>query len=178
MFFCQKMIAVEMMFALQFAYISFIPAGIECPPFLNFKYLKYSFGWNDIPFDVLQTTINYNYSEIGIKSNFISNVNAMMFIILICPLVYGILTILGRYATHYSTKPRLIAYGKTFLMDVPFTILLINIPNICVSFVVNLQAFGTSNIPSFCVSILMLFLLIAGFILFLIFKKSFREYNL
>ena len=101
-----------------------------------------------------------------------------MFIILICPLFYGLLTVIGKRATHYSTKPRLIAYAKTFLMDIPFTILLVNIPNICVSFVVNLQAFGTSNTLSLCISLLMLLLVLVGFILFIVFKKSFREYNL
>lgn len=137
-FTCQKIYAVEMMFAIQFSYISLIPIGTYCPPFTSLEILKYSLGWNGIPFPVLQKQISIFYKALGIKSNFISNFNFMILPLILCPVFYFILTKLGMSNNHYRTKPRLLTYGKTFLLDIPFTIILINTPNICASFVVNI----------------------------------------
>lgn len=48
----QKIYAVEMMFVLQFGFMSLIPIGTYCPPFSSLSYLKYSFGWNDIGMNI------------------------------------------------------------------------------------------------------------------------------
>jgi hypothetical protein len=178
MFFCQKIYVVELLFALQFAYMTMIPIGVYCPPFSSLSILKYSFGWNGIPFPLDQTYINVNYSALGIQSNILSNVNFMVFIMLLCPVFYGILTALGNRSIHYKAKPRLLTYGKTFVLDILFTIFLINIPNICTSIVVSLQSFWTSNMLSFIISILMALFLLVGGILWIVFKNSFREYKL
>lgn len=122
--------------------MSLIPIGIYCPPFTSLSILKYSFGWNNISFNVDQAQLNkMYYPQLEIKSNFISNLNFMIAIIIICPIMYGILRISGKYATYYKTKTRLLTYSKTFLLEIPFTLILINIPNICISFVVSFQAF-------------------------------------
>jgi hypothetical protein len=41
-----------MIFAIQLAFLTFIPIGAYCPPFTAMKMLYYSFGWNGIPFGV------------------------------------------------------------------------------------------------------------------------------
>ena len=162
------------MFALQFAFISLIPIGVYCPPFTSLSVLRYSFGWNNIPFGLPQTYINVFYSTLGIQSNFASNVNCMMFPLALCPIIYLILTLLGRSNSNCHTKPRLLTYGKSFLFDVPLTILLVNAPNICSSFIVSAQAFGYSNTTSLTVGIVMVSLLLAGAILFIAFRSSFK----
>ena len=48
--FCQKIYAVETMFAFQLAYLSSIPVGVFCPPFTSLGVWRYSFGWNGLPF--------------------------------------------------------------------------------------------------------------------------------
>ena len=108
LFLCQKIHAIEIMFVLQFAYMSLIPIGVYCPPFMNMNILKYSFGWNQIPFGFEESYINMNYSVLGFKSNVVSNVNFMLFIMLLCPLIYYFMTVLGNKSTHFRTKPRLL----------------------------------------------------------------------
>jgi hypothetical protein len=54
MFLCQKIYVVEMIFSLQFAFMSLIPIGVYCPPFSSLKILRYSFGWNALPFKVIR----------------------------------------------------------------------------------------------------------------------------
>ena len=104
--------------------------------------MKYSFGWNSIPFSVTETYINIFYTALGIQSNFLSNVNFMILPLFVCPLIYLIMIQIGKNNYHFTTRPRLQIYGKTFLLDVPLTIILISTPNICISFVVSLQSFG------------------------------------
>lgn len=96
----QKIYGVEMMFALQLTYMSYIPSGVYCPPFTSLSFLRYSFGWNGIDFEVSQNTINYYYTFLNIQSNFISNINLMMLILIICPLGFIILYILSKCFKH------------------------------------------------------------------------------
>lgn len=117
------------------------------------------------------------YTVLGIQSNFLSNVNSMILPLFICPIIYFIMTAVGKNNDDFKIRPRLLNYGKTFLLDVPFTIVLVNIPNICVSFVVSLQAFGMQNIVSFVSSLLLALLVLITGILFLVFKSGFREYR-
>lgn len=95
----------------------------------------------------------------------------MILPLMICPIIYLIMTKMAKYYQHYETNPRLLTYGKSFLLDVPFTIVLINIPNICVSFVVSIQTFGVSNILSFVTSIVLGILIITAGLIFIIFRS-------
>ena len=162
------------MFAFQFAYLSSMPVGVFCPPFTSLGVWRYSFGWNGLLFQLSQTPIDSNYSALGIKSSFLSNINFMMLFLVVCPIISAIMSIAGKHSTHYKTKPKLLGYGKSFLLDIPFTILLFNAPNISSSFVVNIQAFGVSDVLSAAVGITMLGLLLAGAILLYFFRDSFR----
>lgn len=56
-----KIYAVELMFALQFAYMSLIPVGVYCPPFSSLNFIQYSVGWNGINFGVAQTPVSIKY---------------------------------------------------------------------------------------------------------------------
>lgn len=165
------------MFLLQFTYSSFLPVGIYCPPFTSLSILKYSFGWNGLPISVDQKPISIFYKALGFKSNFVSNVNLMVLPLVLCPILYCILTKLGKLNNNYRTKPRLLTYGKTFLLDVPLTLLFVNTPNICISFVVSIQTFGTSNILSLIVSTAMISLVGIFGIVFIVFRSHFREYK-
>ena len=172
--FGQKIHGVELMFTIQFAYFSLAPVVVNCPPFSSFGTLRYSLGWNTLPFQLYQTSISSNYSALGIQSNFVSNVNFMVLPLVVCPLVYLLLAAAGKHSTHYRTKPRLLIYGKAFLLDIPFTILLINAPNISASFVVNFQAFDSYNSFANAVSIVTVLLLLVLSCLFFYFRGSFR----
>lgn len=133
----QKIYVVETMFALQFVYISYIPIGFHCQPFLNLSVFKYSFGWNVIPLNVDWKSINWHYSYLGFESNFLSNINFMLipiiFSILVSPLFYWC----SRRSKGYRAKPRLLALSKNLLLEIPFTLILLNTPNILTSFIIN-----------------------------------------
>lgn len=98
----------------------------------------------------------------------------MFLLMIVCPFMYMILTFLGNRSNHFRTKPRFLTYGKTFLLDVPFMLLLINVSNICVSFVVSFQSFGFSNSLSFISSVILVLTIIVGVILFIVFNEHFR----
>lgn len=165
------------MFLLQFAYISLIPSAVYCPPFNAFESFKYAFGYNGINLPVQQNFINLNYRVLGFHSNFISNVNIMLFPLPFCPVIYIVLKKLGNKSTNYITKPRLLKCGSNFLFEIPFTIILLNASNICTSFVVNIQAFNVSNIFSLAISIFAALLVLTSAILFVFFRNNFEEYK-
>jgi hypothetical protein len=80
------------------------------------------------------------------------------------------LTVLGNRSTGYRAKPRLLTYGKTFLLDIPFTIIFINIPNICVSLIINIENIGTSDILSLVMGIFSIFLVLTMAVIFIVKK--------
>lgn len=141
--FCsQKIYAVEMMFVLQFAFISLIPIGTYCPPFTSLSYMRYSFGWNDLNLGVSQKPISLYYSSLEIQSNFLSNFNAMFIPFPIFITLYLALICIGRRTQNSKAKLWIQKHGKTLVLDVPLAFLFVNIPNICVSFVVGFQTLG------------------------------------
>lgn len=162
------------MFTLQFAYLSFIPTNIYCQPFAALGVLKYSFGWNDLPLGVSDIPISSYYSSLGFQSNFLSNFNFMLILSLLLPLLSPLFLVLGKNSEGYRAKPRLIAMGKSLLLDIPFTVILFNAPNIVSSFVISLQAYGTVNLGSFIASCISLILVLIAPICFCIFQNSFR----
>lgn len=177
---CQKMFGIEMMYIIQLGYYSLIPINIFCSPFDGLRGLKYSSGATTDIGNILnleQAPIPSNYSSMGILSNFISNVNVVMVILVIVPLFYFPLKYIGNRSTHYRTKPRCLKYGKSLLCEVPLTILLFSSFSICTSFIVNIQAFGSSNFGSFAVSIVCLLLLPGAAVIFLVFKNHFSEFR-
>lgn len=101
----------------------------------------------------------------------------MILILLIFPLLSPIFIILGKNSHGYRAKPRLLALGKSFLLDIPFTIILFNIPNIISSFIINFQTFGTNNTASLIASCISASLILIFLIGFCIFGKNFAEFR-
>ena len=121
--------------------------------------------------------VKSNYSVLGISSNFLSNVNLMLVILLACPLLAGILMFAGHNSNSYRNKPRLLKYGKSFLFEVPFTVLLFNSFNIYTSMVVEIQSFGESNTIPLIISIVSSLLLPGMAILFILVRSRFCEFS-
>jgi hypothetical protein len=78
--------------------------------------MKYISGINPLFQNLKQVDISYDYLIFNYKSNFLTNVNLMILILIICPILYVILTFLGNKNKNYKTKPRLLKYGKAFLL--------------------------------------------------------------
>ena len=132
-----------MMFLVQFVCLSLIQIGVYCQPFKSLGFLRYSFGYNDFPIELPQKTINMYYSDLGIQSNFISNLNFMLFpLLLMCLILFLILRLASSFTNHYRHNPCLKIYGRSFLNQIALTVVIFNIPNICSSFVINYQSFG------------------------------------
>ena len=94
-----------------------IPIGIYCPPFVGMTSgMQYVSGINPLFEALTQVKLDYHFLNFGFKSNFLSNVNLMVLIIAACPIISGILIFIGSKNTSYKMKPRLIKYGKSFML--------------------------------------------------------------
>ena len=135
------------MFLIQFGYYSLIIIGLDCP-YVGLGIMKYVSGYNPLFADMPQKTVPFNLKDLHIYSNFISNVNVMMFILLICPIFFGILMIMGKRSDCYKNKPRYFKYGMSFILEIPLTILLFNSFNIYTSLVVQINYYESEYIIS------------------------------
>ena len=115
--------------------------------------------------------------SLGFKSNFLSNVNLMILFLLVPPLVWGILTLVGRNNQSYKTRPRLLRQAKIFLCEMSFSILMFNSFNIYISTIINFQEWGTNNILSLFVSMVLVLLVPAIGVLYAVYKKHFVEFT-
>lgn len=165
------------MYTIQLSYYSLISINAFCPPFDGLAGLKYSRGFNPFFQDLQQAYIASNYVSLDIRSNFLSNVNLMLLPLYLLPLCYFPLKYIGDISQNYIAKPRCSKYSKSFLCEVPLTILLFNSFNICTSFVVGIQAFKWSNFSSLFVSMIMFSLLPIAAGLFFKFRKHFSEFR-
>jgi hypothetical protein len=97
----------------------------------------------------------------------------MVYIIILCPIIYTILTFFGNKSNSYKTKPRLLKYGNAFIFEIPLTLLLFNSFNVCTSFIIEISYFGISDLSGFIASLSIFgFLPIYG-ILFFFFRRHF-----
>jgi hypothetical protein len=68
--------------------------GTNCP-YDGLASIKYVSGYNPLFSDLKQTPLHHSLGSLDIKSNFISNVNLMVYILILCPVIYLILTYFG-----------------------------------------------------------------------------------
>ena len=139
--------------------------------------MKYVSGWNPLFSSLTQTTIPKNYSTLSIQSNFMSNLNLMLFPLLIFPIVSLFLYIVYKKSNHYRKKPLFLILSLSFLLEFPLAIILFNTFNIYSSLVVDLQYLNTQDIPSLIVSILSATLLPITITLMNVYQKHFTEFN-
>lgn len=77
--------------------------------------MKYISGFNPLFRDYLQVKLLTNYSQLGFFSNFLSNSNLMMYVIILCPIISFILSKASNENKSYKTKPKLRYYSLSFL---------------------------------------------------------------
>ena len=177
LFTCNKMYGLELMSVIQLGYYSLIPINVFCLPFSSLSALRLSSGFNPLFQSLQQTPISMNYDSLDIRSNFLTNVNLMLLPLFVLPFCYFPLKYIGGRSQDCKTRPRCLKYSKAFLCEVPLTILLFNSFNICTSFVVSIQAFGWSNLPSLFTSFITVSLFpIAAGLLFK-FRGHFSEFK-
>ena len=82
------MYGIELIFIVHLAYYSLIPIKVSCVPFSGLKALRYASGATPFLSMLSETKIIKNYSSLGISSNFLMNVNILLVLLLIIPLVY------------------------------------------------------------------------------------------
>lgn len=109
-----KLLALETIFIIQLAYYSMIPIGFNCTN-IEITSLKYITGVNPFFSHLQQNSIPQVFKDMGLKSNFLSNVNLMLAFLPICPLLYVILMFFAKRSQCYRTKPRLIRCAKMFV---------------------------------------------------------------
>ena len=135
---------------IQLAYYSLIPIDIYCDPFRRLTGLKYSSGLTPLPYDLPQNFILFNYSIMGLKFNFLSNVNFLLMPLIIVPLLSYPIIKIGNKSNDPHTKPRCKRYGKSLIFEVPLVTLLFNSFNIYTSLGINIQFFSSSIVSLLC----------------------------
>lgn len=161
---------------IQLAFYSMLSIGLNCP-YIGLGSILYVSGINPFFKSLKQATVPYNYSDLRILSNFISNVNFMILQLCICPIFYILLTYLGRKSECYKKKPRLLRYGKSFICEVPLTILLFSSFNIYSSLIVDFKFLGKDDIVSMVVAVTFPLFLPAYTIGLIFFQKHFSEFR-
>lgn len=78
--------------------------------------MKHVSGWNFMFQSLSTNPISYLYFAMGIKSNFLSNVNFMAILVAVGPVMWAVLTVAGRVSQSYKTRPRLLRQAKIFLL--------------------------------------------------------------
>lgn len=132
------------MFSIQFVFYSMIIIGTNCP-YEGLASIQFISGYNPLFSHLRQHSVPYKIATLDIKSNFLSNLNLMIFILLLCPIMYLILTYCGYKSDCYKRKPRLLKYGKSFIFEIPLTIILFSSFNIYTSLSVQIQYFVSAS---------------------------------
>ena len=114
---CTKIIGAETIYTLHLSYYCLIPLGVMNTPFLlGFTAVKHISGWNPLFSGMQQTPVALNYSVLGIRSNFLSNVNLMLLPLVICPVLSPFLYLASTRSKSFRGKPRLVRSCKAFLL--------------------------------------------------------------
>lgn len=157
-----------------------IPIQIETPTLYQFSQLRYVSGINPLfrGLSATGTEMPLTLSYLGIYNHFLSNVNLMLFFFVLCPILWLIFRNVARFfeVKNWEWEARLRKYANSSITDLPFSFLLFNSFNICVSLTVGLQYLHT-NVISTLFGVLMGLILVAAGVLFCIFRNGFIEFN-
>lgn len=115
-----------------------------------------------------------NYSNLNIRSNFISNINLMLIPLIICPIVYICLLIASHFNNSYKHKPRMKQYSSLFLCESFYTILFFNAFNIYTSLIVDLQSLGKQDPGMIGVAIFFALTPVVTSVLYSIFRSKYN----
>ena len=170
--FMNKLAGVEMIFLIQFAYYSMISIGLNCP-YVGVKEMKYIRGYNPLFQGMDTRKISFELRDLGISSAFLANVNCMVMVLGVCPVMFAVLMTLGKRSECYKKKPRYIRYGKAFAFEVPLTVILFNSFNVYNSLVVEWEYYDGEGLVSLAVGVLCGLMLPAYALIYFFFPKQF-----
>ena len=171
-----KLAGIEMIFLIQFAYYSMISIGLNCP-YVGVKEMKYVRGYNPLFQGMDTRKISFELRDLGISSAFLANVNCMVMVLGVCPVMFAVLMWLGRRSECYRKKPRYIRYGKAFAFEVPLTVMLFNSFNVYNSLVVEWEYYDGEGLVSLAVAVVCGLMLPAYALIYFFFPKHFSEYR-
>ena len=92
-----------------------IPIKVSCVPFSGLKALRYASGATPFLSMLSETKIIKNYSSLGISSNFLMNVNILLVLLLIIPLVYFPMKFKANASQDRHVRACNLKYGKAML---------------------------------------------------------------
>ena len=144
--------------------------------FNAFKVTTYVNGLNICPSTLPNVDIPSNYSSLNIHSNFLCNLNIMLIVILIFPVVGGCLLLCSHYVKSYKHKPRLKFYAISCFLEWMFTFIVFSLFNINTSLLVNINYLISSK-GSLALGILCSLLPIGIATIYFIFDTYFAEFN-
>ena len=172
-----KIVGIETIFLAQVTFFSMISLDMYCIPLNAFSFMQNVGGYNPLFSDFSSPVTPTTYKIFGVSLNFNSNLNLMIYPLLLCPLIFLVLYIAGMRSQSYKHKPRFLKAAKSFLCEVPLTILLFNSCRAQVAFTAHLQWLGTTDFPSLLSSMGTEILYVLAFVLFPLFRTSFGEFQ-
>lgn len=115
-----------------------------------------------------------NFSNLGFRSNFLSNFNIMFTPIVICSIMCIILKIAYLNSKSYVFKPRFKKYSIAFICEWFFTLVIFSTYNIIISLLIGIQNLGVLDPISLTISVLMSLLPITVLVLYTKFTKKYE----
>lgn len=175
--FTVKLIGIEMVSLIQLTFYSLIPLDTISVMFKGLYEMAYVSGFNLNLQGLKEVPVSFHYSNLNLKSNFLSNFNAMLAPILLCPVIFLILRLASSQSNSYKFKPRLKKYSMAFLCEWLFTMTIFSTYNIMISLVINVQSLGAKDPISLAVSFLSALLPVTAVILYVRFDGKYEEFS-
>lgn len=99
--------------------------------------MKFISGINPFFEKLSSKILSFNLQILGLKANFFSNLNLMLFLVVIPIIVAISLLVAHEKNNHYKVKPALNKYYRSFMLEWTFALLLFNMFNGMVSLSIN-----------------------------------------
>jgi hypothetical protein len=128
----------------------------------------------NLSFDnLLNVEIPSNYSSLKIQSNFLSNVNIMLIIIVLFPIIGCVLIFLSNKTKSFKYKPRLKMYGISCFYEWLFTVICFTLYNINMSLFVDITYLADEDKTSLAIGIISSSLAIGICVIYIIFPNKY-----
>ena len=171
-----KLIGIELISLVQLTYYCQIPFGVVDPAFAGLTQMTYVSGYNLKFPNLQQVPLPANLSNLGLSSNFLSDLNLMLLPAALCPIVFGLLVLGSNLSSSYKHKPRMKQYAVACLCEWSFTLILFSSYNIYVSLVADLQSLGIKDPLAIVIALFSGLLPVAMGVLYCMFKGCYEEF--
>lgn len=171
-----KLVGIEMMSLIQLAFYSQIPLNTINQVFLGLSRMQYVSGYN-MKFPALkEASLSFTLKTMGFSSNFMSNINIMLFPLVVCPAMFGILLLGSKMSKSYKHKPRMRQYAIASLCEWLFTSIVFIAYSIYTSLMIDFKNLGKEDPLAIFISVIIGLLPITLCVVYCFLKHHYNEF--